>query len=56
MSTGTLFMVSVNDTDLTHFTIKGAARIARIIAESVGELQIPLSGAVRYDTMAPDEQ
>jgi lysophospholipase L1-like esterase len=39
----TFFMVSVNGTDHTHFTEKGAERIAELVAAGVKELQIQLS-------------
>ncbi|AEI40883.1 rhamnogalacturonan acetylesterase [Paenibacillus mucilaginosus] len=41
-----LFMISVNGTDLTHFTEAGAQRIAALLAEGVRELGIPLSEQV----------
>ncbi|HEU4325546.1 MAG TPA: hypothetical protein VFS21_20540 [Roseiflexaceae bacterium] len=41
--TRTLFMVSVNGTDYTHFTEKGANQIARLVSEGVREITIPIS-------------
>jgi lysophospholipase L1-like esterase len=41
--TYTLFMVSVNGTDYTHFTEKGANQIARLVSEGVREINVPIS-------------
>ncbi|MBN2736536.1 MAG: carbohydrate-binding protein [Spirochaetales bacterium] len=41
-----LFMVSVNGTDYTHFTERGAKEIARIISEAMKKLNLPISGYV----------
>ncbi|WP_265446703.1 GDSL-type esterase/lipase family protein [Acetivibrio straminisolvens] len=38
-----LFMVSVNNTDYTHFTEKGALQIARLVAEGVKEINLDIS-------------
>lgn len=46
----TFFMVSVNGTDHTHFTEKGAQRIAALVADGVKEKNISLSKyAVLHD-------
>ncbi|MBM7573469.1 rhamnogalacturonan acetylesterase [Aquibacillus albus] len=41
-----LFMISVNGTDCTHFTEKGAGEIARLVAQGVKSLEINLSNKV----------
>jgi len=41
------FMVSVNGTDHTHFTEKGANAVARLVAQGVRDLDIGLSPYVR---------
>jgi lysophospholipase L1-like esterase len=42
----TLFMASVNETDFTHFTKKGAYHMAELVAEGVKASNLPLSGNV----------
>ena len=37
------FMVSVNDTDHTHFTEKGARRMARLVADGVKDLNLSIA-------------
>lgn len=39
----TYYMVSVNNTDYTHFTEKGANQIARLVAEGVREINLDIS-------------
>jgi lysophospholipase L1-like esterase len=46
----TLFMISHNGTDCTHFTEKGADRIARLVALGVKELDLGISAHVRVPT------
>ena len=41
-----LFMISVNGTDCTHFTQKGANEIARIVSEGIRDCDINLSDYV----------
>jgi lysophospholipase L1-like esterase len=41
------FMISSNGTDCTHFTEKGANRMAALVAQGVKELGIPVSAYVR---------
>lgn len=43
----TLFMVSVNETDFTHFTKKGANQIARILAEEIKASDLQISIFIR---------
>jgi len=38
-----LFMVSVNNTDYTHFTEKGAQQIARLVAQGVKEANLDIA-------------
>jgi len=38
-----LFMVSVNNTDYTHFTEKGAEQIARLVSQGVKEINLDIS-------------
>jgi lysophospholipase L1-like esterase len=45
----TLFMASMNKTDFTHFTEKGAKQIARLLSESVKEVRIDLSNHVKQE-------
>lgn len=49
----TFFMVSVNGTDHTHFTAKGARRIARLVAQGVAALDLPLAEYVRAQGQSP---
>lgn len=42
-----LFMISVNGTDCTHFTEKGAASIAKLVAQGVKDLALNISSFVR---------
>jgi lysophospholipase L1-like esterase len=39
----TLFMAAVNETDFTHFTKKGAYRIAGLVAEGIKESILPIA-------------
>ncbi|MEH7117357.1 rhamnogalacturonan acetylesterase [Neobacillus vireti] len=39
----TYFMASVNETDFTHFTKKGAKQMAKLVAEAIKETQLPIS-------------
>ncbi|ULT58184.1 rhamnogalacturonan acetylesterase [Neobacillus drentensis] len=39
----TYFMASVNETDFTHFTKKGAKQMARLVAEGMGAAKLPIS-------------
>ena len=39
----TFFMASVNETDFTHFTKKGAKQMAKLVAEGIRETQAPIS-------------
>ncbi|WP_438446399.1 rhamnogalacturonan acetylesterase [Gorillibacterium sp. sgz5001074] len=43
----TYFMVSVNGTDHTHFTERGARAVAALLAQEIRELRIGLSACVR---------
>lgn len=43
----TFFMVSVNENDYTHFTKKGAKRMAELVAESIKEQILPLSQYIK---------
>lgn len=43
------FMVSVNKTDYTHFTKKGANRMAELVAEQIKEQITPLSPYILLD-------
>lgn len=38
-----LFMISVNETDCTHFTEKGADEMARLVSQGIKDLSIELS-------------
>jgi lysophospholipase L1-like esterase len=42
------FMVSVNGTDHTHFTKKGANQMAGLVAEGIKELNLSISGLIKY--------
>ncbi|WP_160720762.1 rhamnogalacturonan acetylesterase [Bacillus sp. USDA818B3_A] len=42
------FMVSVNETDFTHFTKKGAKQMAKLVAECIKETELPISKFVYY--------
>jgi lysophospholipase L1-like esterase len=42
-----LFMISVNGTDCTHFTEKGADQVAKIVAQEIKKLKIHLSNYVK---------
>jgi lysophospholipase L1-like esterase len=46
--TSTFFMVSVNGTDHTHFTKKGANQMAGLVAEGIKELNLSISGFTKY--------
>jgi lysophospholipase L1-like esterase len=46
--TSTFFMVSVNGSDHTHFTKKGANQMASLVAEGVKELNLTISEFIRY--------
>jgi lysophospholipase L1-like esterase len=39
----TFFMASVNETDFTHFTKKGANQMAKLVAEGMGAAKLPIS-------------
>ena len=39
----TYFMASVNETDFTHFTKKGANQMAKLVAKGIKESQLPIS-------------
>jgi lysophospholipase L1-like esterase len=39
----TFFMASVNETDFTHFTKKGAKQMAKLVAEGMGAAKLPIS-------------
>ncbi len=43
----TLFMASVNETDYTHFTKKGAYHMARLVAEGIKESNLHIPGKVK---------
>lgn len=43
----TMYMVSSNGTDYTHFTEKGASQMARLVAQRVKEIAVPLSQYVK---------
>ncbi|MCC3355909.1 rhamnogalacturonan acetylesterase [Bacillus sp. REN16] len=45
--TVTLFMASINETDFTHFTKKGANQIARILSEEIKASGLPLSKYIK---------
>jgi lysophospholipase L1-like esterase len=42
----TLFMASVNETDFTHFTKKGAYQMARLVADGLKESNLPIAGKI----------
>jgi len=42
-----LFMISVNGTDCTHFTKKGANEMAKLVAEGMKKLSVQLSNEVK---------
>ena len=42
-----LFMISVNGTDCTHFTKKGANEMAKLVAAGVKDLSVNLSREVK---------
>ena len=42
-----LYMISVNGTDCTHFTEKGAKEMAKLVCEGIKELRISLSSYVK---------
>lgn len=46
-----LFMVSVNETDHTHFTLKGANAIAKLLAQAIAQSDLDLAGYVRADEL-----
>ncbi|PFO06422.1 rhamnogalacturonan acetylesterase [Bacillus sp. AFS076308] len=39
----TFFMASVNETDFTHFTKKGAKQMAKLVAEGISRTKLPIS-------------
>jgi lysophospholipase L1-like esterase len=43
----TLFMVSVNETDFTHFTKKGAYHLAGLVAEGIKASNLPIAGNIK---------
>ncbi|HEX3046007.1 MAG TPA: rhamnogalacturonan acetylesterase [Bacillota bacterium] len=43
----TLYMVSSNGTDYTHFTEKGATQMARLVAQGVKEINVTISQYVK---------
>lgn len=43
----TLYMVSSNGTDYTHFTEKGATQMARLVSQGVKEIGVPISQYVK---------
>lgn len=42
-----LFMISINGTDCTHFTEKGADEVAKLVAQGIKKLETNLSKYVR---------
>jgi len=43
----TFYLVSYNGTDYTHFTETGAREVAKLVAQGVKEIDIPISGFVK---------